>query len=673
MEYDKKIMLEAKRQLAIMGVEHLGKIDARTLTIFQKNGIFESMKPAINEEEILPILKDQKHTDRRPIGHGPLFCYLAKKEPPEANIVNMVSFFFATNVACRKAALDYFRNLDDEELPILTLKSRDILKTLGEPLISDDSPIWRDAAVAIHDTLEDDWYCNYAALKQCLARNFVSGVEEFLTKVIRPTISSVETITTGVWAASEQKEKIALCINQIVKECTEVIDALNKYFLKLGHLTLINELSISGLLTQWQQQYGRINNIWSVLWKWADSFGWPLQRYHVCMYFILHPEQIPEDKYPEFWQEIAEIVYMPKDEKDDLKWTQSWRMFSEVARHLCYHLENRLPYMEGERIASQSWWLAYHVCTLFSSNKEEVKQTRNETFLPELIISSNVHQVASPVIKPAALRFLTINTNSVFSLAIQSAIGKNLDSLKPQLINKKDFEKIEISINGSILMGYPAKLKEDSEKTYAFDDSVLMTAKKWMTYIDEKEQSREMISAFITGIEKLIKSDSISDLLNKVIDTNFGNQILIANYFRNIIFTEDATFDDIWEVINNRNWREVAFRKSHPLVFELIYESLNEIETRYQDKWAYNLPHFYALECEQSEDEDNKKRLFASVILSSICGNSVSGIQRLLKCDKKYEYQEKVDFWRKHLKQICKCSPEWVKNRIRPVLAVLHL
>ena len=674
MEYDDKIIFEAKKQLAFLGVEHLSKIDARTLTIFQKNGIFESKKPDSDYKEILPIIENPDHPDRQPIGLGPLFCYQGKREPLQNTIGNIADMFLAVDMSLRQAALNYFNNLEDEELPVLTSKSRELLETLGELLVSDDCQKWRSAAVAIYDALQDDWYCNYSALKQCLVSNFIPGIGEFLTKVIRPTISSVETITTGVWAASEQKEKIVHCINQIVEESSEILDALNKYFQKLGHLPLIKELSISGLLDQWQQKKGCNNDdLWSILWNWADSFEWPLQRYHVCMYFILHPEKIPEDKNSDFWRGITEIVYMPNDEKDDLRWTQPWRMLCEVARHFCCHLENRLPYMEGERIASQAWWLAYHVCILFPSNKEEVRKLRKETFLPELTISTRVHQVASPVIKPSALRFLTLNTNSVFSLAIQSAIGKHIDSLKLESISKDDSEKIEVSINGSILAIYPAKLKKDSEKIYAFDDSVLLTAKKWVTYIDKEDQNREMTSALIAGIEKLVKFDSISDLLNKFIDTHSGDRVLIANYFRTIIFTENVPLVDIWDVINDRKWREVAFGKTHPLVFELIYESLNEIETRCQDKWAYNLPHFYALECEKAEDKDNKELLFTSVVFSSICGNSVSGIQRLLKGDKKYEYQENVNFWRKRLKQIYEWSPEWVKARVRPVLAVLYL
>ena len=45
MEDDKDIAVEAKRQLAVLAIKHLKKVDARTLTIFQKYGIFDSIKP----------------------------------------------------------------------------------------------------------------------------------------------------------------------------------------------------------------------------------------------------------------------------------------------------------------------------------------------------------------------------------------------------------------------------------------------------------------------------------------------------------------------------------------------------------------------------------------------------------------------------------------------------
>ena len=177
MEYDdNNIVAQAKEQLAIFAVKPFKRVDARTITIFQKYGILDSVDPNVINEDILPILKSSEHPDRRDVGPGPLLCYLAKKDPPEANVLNMSDLLFAPNVVVRKAALDYFTCLEDATIPLLTSKSRRVLKSFGDTLLSRDNQKWRDAAVAIHDILEEDWYCNYAAFRQCLNRDFVQGI-----------------------------------------------------------------------------------------------------------------------------------------------------------------------------------------------------------------------------------------------------------------------------------------------------------------------------------------------------------------------------------------------------------------------------------------------------------------------------------------------------------------
>ncbi|MBN1156886.1 hypothetical protein JXA85_04665, partial [Candidatus Woesearchaeota archaeon] len=208
---------------------------------------------------------------------------------------------------------------------------------------------------------------------------------------------------------------------------------------------------------------------------------------------------------------------------------------------------------------------------------------------------------------------------------------------------------------------------------YAYEDSVLLTARKWLEFKKEKDKNKEMIDAFIAGIEKLTNSNDFENIIMRLADSHAGDQVLIANYFKNLIYTGEINLDSIWKVINDSNWREAAFRKTHPMVLQLIFDALNEIETRYRDKWAYNLPHFYALELEKTKEEERRQILFTCVIYSSLCGNTVSAIQRLLKGENRNDYQEDVNRWRKMLEEIQKWSPELVKARIRPILAVLHI
>ncbi len=292
--------------------------------------------------------------------------------------------------------------------------------------------------------------------------------ERFLCKYY----SSDESRTSNKWESDGQIK--------IIDESFDIKAALNKYFFRFGHLSFSGKLSIVNLIDKWQSKHGRLYDIWTILWAWTDSFTIPLPRYHVCAYFISNPDLAPVDNHTKLWHEIVEIVHMPNNEEEDLEWTQAWRMFCEIARHYCCHLEARLPFMIGERIASRAWWLSVQVCKLLTSNKKAVEQLRNETFLPELTLSSRIWQIASLAIKPSSLRFLTLNTNSLFSLSLHAMLVNNLYSLKPSSMTPEDRKRFEHVISGSILGIFPPKIVDNSEKVYAYEDSVLITAKKWL-------------------------------------------------------------------------------------------------------------------------------------------------------------------------------------------------
>ncbi|MBN2019674.1 MAG: hypothetical protein JW749_05555 [Sedimentisphaerales bacterium] len=672
MSHTKEEIKQAQKYLMTIATKHSKIVDGRTLTILQKNKIYESLNPDKTFEEVPPILNNKNHPNRISGPAGPLFFYLTQRTPPKGNIVNLTELFFATNIDIRKASFDYFSNLEDKEIPILTPNSRTILKALGEPLLSTHDKKWREAAVAIYDALNEDWYCNYAAVKQCLHGNYVDGVSEYLTKIIRPTIPSVDSVTPGVWEASEQKENILSVIDKIIDESIDIEAALNKYFLRLGHLPLRGELSIINLIDKWQAKHSTLDDIWKILWAWADSFSIPLPRYHVCAYFISKPDLVPEDNHAKLWHEIVEVIHIPNNEEEDLEWTQAWRIFCEIARHYCCHLEARLPFKNGEIIASQAWWLAVQICNLFTSKKAEVKRLRNQTFLPELTLSSRIWQIASPAMKPSSLRLLTLNTNSMFSISLQAMLGNNLDLLKPSSMTKEDHIKIEHALSGTILNVFPPKVIDDSKKVYSFENSIIDTAKKWLPYVED-DKTKEMINVFVAGIEKLIIPADFENMVMKFTNSHYGDQLLIASYLKNMTYIEEISLDVIWKAINDSNWREAALSKSQPYVLQLIFDALNEIESRYQEKWAYNLPHFYALELEKATEPEKKKHLFGCVIYSSLCGDTVSAIQRLLKGDHKQDYEKEAEYWSQRLKETQKFAPELVKARIRPILAALHI
>ena len=59
--------------------------------------------------------------------------------------------------------------------------------------------------------------------------------------------------------------------------------------------------------------------------------------------------------------------------------------------------------------------------------------------------------------------------------------------------------------------------------------------------------------------------------------------------------------------------------------------------------------------------------------MSLVRGSRIIDFERLLKSENTQTYKECMERWRARLEDAHKWAPEWVKARIRPVLAVLYL
>ncbi len=111
-------------------------------------------------------------------------------------------------------------------------------------------------------------------------------------------------------------------------------------------------------------------------------------------------------------------------------------------------------------------------------------------------------------------------------------------------------------------------------------------------------------------------------------------------------------------------------------ILEQFFDGLNEIQQRTKGKWDKQLPHLYAILCEEfhkSEDNEKLKYCFAFTVLSSIIADSVSAIDRLLTSMDKFIYKEEVKRWR-HIIEYCFPNiPDWYRAKLRAILASLYI
>ncbi len=661
---------EYMKGMATIALRHLDRIDARTVTMLHHNGLFKSQKLPDYTGLTLAVLPDKDHPCRVKTPEGPLLSHKAERAKPGRLVVNVADLFFSPDVNVRNAAYEHFNKLTEKDFSIVTPRTKVVLEGQAEKLFSENPSEWRMAAIALYDMVKDDWLCNLAATRQCLAMNFLNGAGKFFTAVIRPAVSSVESIVGCMWAPTEQKEQIEQTILESLAEANTLQEALDHYYDKFGHLPLAGPLSITRVIDEWEKQKGKPEGLWKTIWDWAESKDTPLPRYHACVLFVNKPELLGNEEVEEFWEETTEIVNGRGNDENELKWNQAWRIRCKLARHFSQHLESRLPGTDSERIASQACWLAEQTALLFGTGPEGLRNILRETLDPEFEISNEVWHLARPLVRPSRLRYATTRTQSVWSLSLLRQIGSNLENLYPSRMTKDQQQRIETAIFGSLLSLFP--LKREEPKIYAFDMTVFQTAWNWSDCW-KKNKPGENLEIFFEALAKIGDEGELATMLEKLPSMTGHPQELVACAFRSAAHMDQASSGLLWKLMSDQKWRDNLLLMGRQIIVETIFDGLAEVQVRNNKEWAYHMPHMFALACEQSvKERDRKGLLFVLALHSSMISDSVSAVERLVRSSNRAEFNEDISYWKKRLEEVRPYCPNWVKGRIRAMLACLN-
>ena len=678
-EYDNNEVQEAItdliKHMALVSIQHLDKIDVRTITVLYVNDYFKGAfkYPSVNEKTILPLLYNKEHPYLLSHITGPILFQRDDNNKKQFHAAEIINLLLNDNVNIRKAAFFHFEQMLNKEPALLNQRSKEMIIKFKNALNSSDIDKWGDAAINISDAIQDDWLCNLSGVKQCLAINDVKGLEKFLTLVLRPSISSIESIGIGIWAASEQKEKIEEFIFESVLKANDLEKALNSFYYNLGHLPLCNDLSIGRIITEWKKHKRRFKNTWDIVWKWADSINSPLPRFHASQFFANNKKLIKRNSKGKLLDEILEIICVSKKNNADLRWQQAWKLRCELARHYCHYLECRLPGSDSERVAAQSWWLAEQVSMVFDSQPEAIKELRKITIKPEGNMSYRIWELAHPILKSSDLSYATKHVVSLWSLALLTQVGNFLKSFDSTELKKINKHQIENAICSNILGMFPIKPKKMSKVVYSFDRTVMSSAKVW---VDSKKNTKSIktIKAFINGIQKITKKSELKKNLLHFPNADAGNQVFIATAFHSGAHSNVVPEDLIWEFINDKDKFDFLLLKSEPLALELFFKALIEIQIKYGAKWAYLIPHLFATGCEAVHSIPDRRRiLFALTLLSSISSDSTSAIERLLKGKQRKDFSEDAKYWKDRIKIFKQYGPRWIQAKLRATAAILGL
>jgi hypothetical protein len=661
-----------RRKIAQVGLKHVDAVDARTAAVLKKNSILRRdwLYDEVESRLIGEIVADPSHPKRFPIRPGPAIVRVTTES--SRTVVPVVVLLLAEDVEVRKAALAHFEHAGEGSNPWLTPKTIHVLSNCKRQLLLSNSKGWRTAGIRIHDAIRDDWLCNLQGLAQAAELHFNDGIQEYLSPVLRPTVTSLDSISMAVWSPGQERSKIDAMIADAVSSAETLTEALQRYYSKLGHLPLAGALGMGEVACRWAEKANAPECIWDEVWKWAEQTKGPLPRYHACVAMIDNPELVPSSSWTLLCDEVASIVHSSRREAEAIQEppsAQAWRVRCELAKHYCQHLECRLPNADSERIAGLSWWLAERVALLLGS-KEGIRDFRAGPLHYQSSVSAQVWHLARPRVSTSLLRHATIGINSMWGLSLACELRHALPSIAPESMTPECREQLEGALKAYVLSAFPLTPVVESSQAYAFEATVLPTAKGWID-IAQPGESRDALLAFVAAVERVTQADELQRVLERLPETGLADQVLIGNVLTVATYLGQASIDRIWERVVDAKWREAVLLRmdDHPL--EMLFDALREIQLQQNDKWSWDMPHVYAHACEKAPNPERRRLLFAMAVLSSLSAGTVSAIERLLTGELRDQLANEVSYWREAIEEVWRLAPPLASSQMRAMLAVL--
>jgi hypothetical protein len=669
------VMLALKRRMLLNAIHHTNELSTRTVVSLQRDGLLKDdrlKRVDAEDQHLQSVLSDDQHPLRIRLSAGPLVFWRDAADGQQRTVASATDAILFPDQKLRSAAISYLDVLSLAEPRVLTAASQHSLRTLRTQIMSFDPSVWRDAAVTLSDTLDDDWLLNLAGVRQSLEADFDVGTDDYLRRVLLPTVTSVQPINLHWWDPRKQRGEMEAQIDALASDSTDLGTVLSRYLGEFGHVPLMESLSMGRLLVTWMQKHdGRVEAIWQTIWSWADSNKNVFAAYHACQSFLYHPSLIPEGAAIQFWEHVASVVAASADDGTKNPGAVAWQLTCRLAQHFCRHFECSLPGKDSERITTLAWWLAARVAAELGSESNLAARAR-EHLLPALLgASAEIWHFARPFVLPSDLRLGTLFVKSIWSVSLLCLMGPALEAGCPAQMNEDLRGRIGGAIGGAVLTGFPPH-PQDERAVYAFHGTALASAEAWHRHV-QTGQDGEVYSALASGVRDIIEPQKMLDALRELPTHPPQYQATLTHFVRVLAHTREIPVEPFWNLFADLAWREKVLLTVDSEALGLLADAVEEIRAWQGGQWISHIPHFYALACEAATDNSERQQLlFGLTVWSSLHFDSVSAVERLVKGRSGPALTAMAIAWRERFLELQPLSPSWIASRFGGILAVLH-
>ena len=649
-------------QIAFANVE---EINPRVLAILQNIQMLSGLGSNADYEPMVSIVADEESPERLPIPPGPLL--VATSDSGNADLVSVTSLIVAPDSEIRGAALEHFKRLATSG-GMLTPKTSTVLEENATSASGNKD--WRPAAIAIHDAVTNDWLSNLAATNQLLAIGYWSELPRWLEKVLRPAVSSLDSINIEYWSLEEQIE-LEAAIAGWASESSDLSEFLDLFFSVIGHLPFDPTALQRGIARTGLLKGSEAAEVVEQVWAWVDKQPTPLASYHACQFLLVHSELRSASDNERLWQEVEEILFATLPERVESGQGEAWALRADLADHFCSYLENELPGQESGPIAGLSWWLAERVAGVLGSEPARIGDVREVTIGPVLERSKRYRAVAHPAVQPSLLRFVTLHYRSIWSFSLLPSLGEDLDAVLPKELPVETQERFTSTLVGGFMTGLQGTSSEGGDR-YAFSRSLDPLVEGWMRRLEDDdaataiEQTREFS-------RQLFDASRLPDLLTRLGKAeDRETQAVLVQAVRAIVYRGVDVADVVWARLEEGSWLRRILEKADIDVVEVLLDTLAEIQSRELGDWRFSIPHQIAATIDDVDSDYRAEALFGLLVFFCTASQTRSALLRLGSSRRADSCSEWAAAWIDLIADLWKNAPTFVKGRFRSVLGPLQ-
>jgi hypothetical protein len=668
----RKVIRQMQIRMCNNALHHFTRINARTLRMLQGLNLFAGEIKPIGDILDISVLQDSDRPRREKLPAGPLIVYITEGEKPKRMVVELPLLLLSEVLEERKTSLECLEQMIQKDSLAITPKTRSIIESSRQSLLSADADEWRPAAVALFDAFRDDILVSLHGTCQSLESKpmLQDSLNFYASKVLHPTISSLDSIRLEISNPETEHEQMTKVIEQIIEKAQSLADVCASYYEKLGDLPLAPQYGMAEAVQRWLAAHPD-TDAWTEVWDWARAAFGPVPRYHACFVFALHPELMPQGKLPELWNEILRVVGESGEKEADDDGRERWALRRDLVRHYACHLEAYLPDSEGANIARFAWWFSEQVAALFSDKPKDARFYRENWVQPASELSIHMWLAASPHIQRSFLRYMTFTIPSPWAVGLLSIAGDKLEQLAPEKQSAEAQAQFHDALVLHAISRLPFPVQNPSDPTFTLECSLAETILKWTKHRPEEE--RESLEQLVATSKVLGTADGLCTALRKLRASSFAEQAAIAFALKAKAYTDPSIAEGVWEVISDADWRQDVLGCVETRVLGLLIEAFSILQVDNGGKWFSLLPHYIAELCEKTDDGERRRDLFLYVLHTSLAADTVSAVRRLLRGQHKAKFIELAKEYRDRVEAMRSEYPPWVAGKLRGLIANLRV